>query len=117
MNKTTTNFLISVALVLAGAISVGCANLNDYEQTKALAQEAKAIGERALIAATNAQRTAEAANAAAQRAIAISTEASRVATEAQGNAVAAQNTAHDALQCCEKMTEKLNRAFKKSLEK
>ncbi len=97
---------LAIVAVSVGAL-YGCANHTDIEaaiaEAQATADAAAADASAALSAANSAQSTADSAASAA--------------SSAQRDADAAYNLATDASDCCEANTDRLDRMFKKSMQK
>jgi murein lipoprotein len=95
--KTTFTFTTRAAVIaVAAGLVAGCASTSDLERVEATANNAQSEARAAQQAATGAQSTAREAAAAAA-------EAQRTASEAQ--------------RCCNENTERLDRAFKRSMHK
>ena len=93
------NFMKSLVKLLPVLVVVslaGCASNSSVDEVRAMAEEAQRAAAEANKAAANAQRTADAAN--------------KAAGNAQSTADAAQTSANEA-------NEKIDRAFKKAMQK
>jgi len=96
IKECSMKFLIKILPVLVLVVATGCASNSQVDEVRAIAEEA--------------QRSAATANQAAASAQRSATAASEAAAKAQSTANAAQTSAYEA-------NEKIDRAFKKAMEK
>lgn len=97
MARNVANTLLKgSALLLIAGLAAGCATTQQVEEARALAEEAKQA------AAQADQRAANAGNKADQ---------------AKATADAAMRKAEEANRCCQETNEKIDRMFKKSMQK
>jgi len=96
-------FLVKILPILVIVAATGCASNSQVDEVRAIAEEAQRSAAAANTAAANAQRSAAAANKAA-------VSAQSTANAAKTSANAAQTSANEA-------NEKIDRAFKKAMQK
>ncbi len=103
MNKIAYRTLGYSAMLFALALSAGCATTGDVDAAKQMAQEAK--------------QAADQANRTAAQAAADAKEAKDEAAAARAAAMSAQRAAEEAKAASQMTNEKIDRAFKKSVQK
>lgn len=103
MKRNTHHILGLSAVLFVLALGAGCATTDEVDAAKKLAQEAK-------VSADQANRTAAEAAATAK-------EAKDEAAAARAAATAAQRAAEEAKTASQQTGEKIDRAFKKSVQK
>lgn len=96
VKKISGNILAASAVVMALALSGGCASTKKIDEVRAAAEDAKRTATQAGERAAVAERKAE---------------------EAKSAADAAMRKAQAAERCCEETNEKMDRMFKKSMSK
>ena len=121
-----TNFLLVTlpTLLLVVGLTTGCATQREIEAVRVLAQEAKDRAERANQLAAEASQLAQSAQAEARGAVSAAAAAKgsavdsgNLAAKADKNAREALDAARDAKRCCDAVTTKIDRVFKKALQK
>lgn len=103
MKQITYRTLGLSAVLFALALGTGCATTGDVDAAKQLAQEAK--------------DSADQANKTAAEAVAAANEAKEEAAAAKAAATAAEKAAQEAKAASQQTGEKIDRAFKKSVQK